>query len=141
MSRGLSLLLAAPEEPKAPAKPWSVVIVDDTEDLRFILRRLLSTNGKFHIAGEAENGRQAIEVARATQPDLLLLDLLMPVMDGWEALPRIREVSPRTRIVVVSGQDRTLMEPKALQMGAFAYIEKGVSTAEILRGLLRVMER
>lgn len=116
-----------------------MLLVDDTEDLRFLMRRLLTASGKFQVAAEAENGREAIDAARRAQPDLILLDLLMPVMDGWEALPRLREASPAARIVVVSGQDRMQMEPRALAMGAAAYIEKGVPAPDILRTLIDVM--
>ena len=118
----------------------SVVIVDDTEDLRFILRRVLSGSGRFQVAGEATNGQEAIEVAARLQPDVILLDLLMPVMDGWEALPLLRRACPRSRVVVVSGQDRSHAEARAMALGASGYIEKGVSSTEILRALLRIID-
>lgn len=136
-----AILLAASTGRPDAKKPWSVLLVDDTEDLRFIMRRLLQASPKFRVEAEAENGQAAIEVASRVQPDLVLLDLLMPVMDGWEALPRIRAKCPRARIVVVSGQDRTMMERRALELGASAYIEKGTPSPEIVRTLMGVMER
>lgn len=133
-------MMATPHGGGAPSRPMSVVIVDDTEDLRFILRRVLSGSGRFQVAGEATNGQEAIEVAARVQPDLILLDLLMPVMDGWEALPLLRRACPRSRVVVVSGQDRTHAEARAIALGASGYIEKGVSSAEILRALVGIID-
>lgn len=135
----MAVLLAAPERSPARSPPWRVVLVDDTEDLRFILRRLLHTAGSFKVEAEADNGATAIDVARRVQPDLLLLDLLMPVMDGWQALPEIRRASPKTKIVVVSGQDKRVMESRALALGAAAYIEKGMASSDIIATLTRVM--
>ena len=135
----MAVLLAAPERSRAHAPPWRVVLVDDTEDLRFILRRLLHAAGSFKVEAEADNGAAAIDVARRVQPDLLLLDLLMPVMDGWQALPEIRRASPETKIVVVSGQDKRVMESRALSLGASAYIEKGMASSDIIATLRRVM--
>jgi CheY-like chemotaxis protein len=133
-------LAAPPSGASSPSRPVSVLIVDDTEDLRFILRRVLSGTGRFHVAGEATNGREALEVAARVQPDVILLDLLMPVMDGWEALPLLRRACPKSRVVVVSGQDRSHAEARALALGASGYIEKGVSSAEIVRALQRIID-
>ena len=135
MASRSALLMVAP----SPARRWKVLLVDDTEDLRFIMRRVLHANASFEVAAEAENGAEGVEQARRTQPDVVLLDLLMPVMDGWEALPRIKAAAPKAKIVVVSGQDRNLMERRALEQGAVAYIEKGTPPGEIVRRLARVM--
>ena len=92
------------------------------------------------MAGEATNGQEALEVAARVHPAVILLDLLMPVMDGWEALPLLRRACPESRVVVVSGQDRGHAEARALALGASGYIEKGVSSTEILRSLLSIID-
>jgi len=77
-------------------RPVRVVIVDDTDDLRELLRLALSRGG-MEVVGEAGDGLAGIEAVRLEQPDVVLLDLSMPVMDGLEALPRIRHLVPAVR--------------------------------------------
>jgi len=80
-------------------RPIRVVIVDDTEDLRFLLRTALTRAG-MEVVAEAPDGRLGIDAVRETQPDVVLLDLAMPVMDGRAALPQIRREAPAARIIV-----------------------------------------
>ncbi|QIK67078.1 response regulator [Nocardioides sp. HDW12B] len=108
------------------------VIVDDTPDLRLLLRLTLERDGDITIVGEAEDGRQGIEVTGRLQPDLVMLDLAMPVMDGLEALPRIKAGCPEARVVVLSGFEAGAMQDRALRAGADAYVQKGASPKEIL---------
>ena len=102
--------------------PFSVLIVDDMEEMRSLLRAVLMGRPEFRIAGEAEDGRQAVDLAEATQPDIILLDLSMPRMDGLEALQHLRRVSSASRIVVLSGFDEDGMGPRAMGLGASAYL-------------------
>lgn len=83
-----------------------------------------------------DDGAEAISVCTDLQPDLLLLDVSMPVMDGLTALPRIREVSPSTNVVMLSGFSSESMKRQALELGACRFIEKGVPPVE-LTGQLR----
>lgn len=108
-----------------------VVIVDDTADLRELLRHALIRGG-MSVVGEAGDGLAGIEVVRTTQPDVVLLDLSMPVMDGLEALPQIRSLAPDTRIIVLSGFEATQMAERALTIGADGYLQKGASLGRIL---------
>jgi signal transduction histidine kinase len=108
-----------------------VVLVDDTDDLRHLLRIALRRAG-YDVVGEAGDGRAGIEVTRDLRPDLVLLDLSMPVMDGLEALPVIRGHCPDATIVVLSGFGATQMAERALARGADGYIQKGASLASII---------
>lgn len=108
------------------------VIVDDTPDLRLLLRLTLERDGDISVVGEAEDGRQGIEVTARLQPDLVMLDIAMPVMDGLEALPRIKAGCPDARVVVLSGFEAGAMQDRALRAGADAYVQKGASPKEIL---------
>jgi len=112
-------------------RPIRVAIVDDTEDLRFLLRHALERGG-MEVVAEAGNGLEGIEVARETQPDVVLLDLAMPVLDGRAALPQIRVQAPTSRIIVLSGFGADLLSDELLQMGADGYIEKGHSVRRIV---------
>lgn len=116
----------------------SVLIVDDMEEMRGLLRDVLKEHPEFRIAGEAGDGREAIDLAEATKPDLILLDLSMPRMDGLEALGYLRRVSPASRIVVLSGFDEETMGPRAVGLGALAYLAKGVTPDTLVKELLRV---
>jgi DNA-binding NarL/FixJ family response regulator len=102
-----------------------VVIADDVADLRMLLRVALEGASGFDVVGEAGDGLEAIEESRRHQPDLVVLDLSMPNLDGLEALPRILAVSPGTRVVVLSGFAARRMADAALAAGAVAFLEKG----------------
>jgi DNA-binding NarL/FixJ family response regulator len=112
-------------------RPIRVAIVDDTEDLRFLLRHALERGG-MEVVAEAGNGLEGIDAARETQPDVVLLDLAMPVLDGRAALPRIRREAPRARIIVLSGFGADLLSDELLALGAVGYIEKGHSVRRIV---------
>lgn len=118
-----------------------VLLVDDVADLRFILRLVLETEGGFDVVGEAGDGEQAVELARRTRPDVVILDLSMPTMDGLEALPALRELVPDAVIVVLSGFEGSRLGASATNLGADVYLEKGTSPSTVvatLRDLLGV---
>ncbi|MBJ7359325.1 hybrid sensor histidine kinase/response regulator [Nocardioides sp.] len=112
-------------------RPIRVVIIDDTADLRELLRLAL-TRGGLEVVGEAGDGRSGIECVRLEQPDVVLLDLSMPVMDGLEALPTIRNLIPHGKIVVLSGFGATQMSEKAMTIGADGYLQKGIALKRII---------
>lgn len=119
----------------SPSLRCRVVIADDTPDIRTLLRWSLEPDDRFEVVGEAANGAEAVELISTIDVDAILLDLAMPVMDGLQAIPRIRTASPGTRIVVLSGFDEGAMAGEAISRGADAYLEKGVAVAEITRVL------
>jgi signal transduction histidine kinase/DNA-binding NarL/FixJ family response regulator len=108
-----------------------MVIIDDTRDLRDLLA-LAFRKGGFDVVGEAGDGSVGIDVVRATRPDLVLLDLAMPVLDGIEALPTIRRLCPAARIVVLSGFGAQQMSARAVAAGADGYVQKAAPLATIL---------
>lgn len=107
--------------------PFRVVLVDDATDLRLLIGRLLERDGRFVVVAQAADGAEGVRAVAEHQPDLCLLDLSMPVMDGLEALPRIQAACPGTRVVILSGLDSDEMERTAMQLGAVGYVEKGAS--------------
>lgn len=112
-------------------RPLRTVIIDDTADLRDLLRLALDRGG-FDVVGEAGDGKAGIDVVRAERPDVVLLDLSMPVMDGLEALPTIRRTCPSAKIIVLSGFGATQMSERAMAQGADGYVQKGASLDSIL---------
>ncbi|GAC1479661.1 MAG: hypothetical protein PVSMB9_03580 [Candidatus Dormibacteria bacterium] len=117
-----------------------MLLVDDVKDIRDMLRLILEIRPGFAVVGEAANGKQAIDEAQSSQPDVVFLDLAMPVMDGLEALPEIRRVAPLSRILVSSGYDHT-MARRAMALGADASITKGGQAREIVEAILTVWRR
>jgi DNA-binding NarL/FixJ family response regulator len=118
-----------------------VLIVDDAANLRELLTLLLEVEDDFEVVGTAADGEQAIAAAEALRPDVVLLDLAMPVMDGLQALPILRMHVPNARIVIFSGFEHEALATKALRAGADAYIEKGTSVTQLVARLRELRRR
>ena len=108
-----------------------VLVVDDDADLRFLLRMALDRDGVSTVVGEATNGREAIDVAREHQPDVIVLDQMMPLMTGTEAIPGLREAAPAARIVMYSAYARTEQRDEFERL-ADAVLVKGGPMHELL---------
>jgi CheY-like chemotaxis protein len=108
-----------------PPDDLAVLVVDDSDDLRTLISMVLRRRaGRWRVVSTAAEGRQAVEEARAHQPDLVLLDIAMPVMDGMEALPLIREAAPGAVVVMLSGFPFETAGRGAIAAGAHGYLEK-----------------
>lgn len=119
----------APQRSTAPvgeAESPSVLLVDDEEDVRYLARLQVERVGGFRVVGEASDGLEAIELAERLQPSIVLLDVMMPRMDGFTALPELLVASPSSMIVMLSALNASTNEAPALRAGAFAYLEKEV---------------
>jgi signal transduction histidine kinase len=112
-----------------------VLVVDDTPDLRDLLTMALERTGEFEVVAHAENGREAVDSAASYDPDLVLLDIAMPVMDGLEALPLVRKACPDAMVVMLSGFGASEMTTKALAGGADGYLQKGQPLGSLLAQL------
>jgi len=107
-----------------------VFVCDDSADYRYILREVLCDEGA-RIVGEASDGRECLQAAPAAAPTLVLLDVNMPAMSGWEVLPWLRRKLPDTKIVMLSSLSARGLEQRALWMGADAYITKPIDAFEL----------
>jgi len=114
-----------------------VVLVDDHEVVRRGLRAYLEAVEDFEVLGEAANGEEAVRLAAEHAPDVMLMDLLMPGMDGVEATRQVKAVSPRTQIVVLTSYHQDEHIFPALRAGALSYVLKDVSMAELADTLQR----
>ena len=116
----------------------SVLVVDDSEDLRELISMVLERHPEgWRVVATAAEGQAAVDKARASQPDLVLLDIAMPVMDGMQALPLIREVAPAATVVMLSGYPFSTAGQGALDAGAHGYLEK----SDLVHGLIPRLER
>ena len=119
-------------------KTTRVLVVEDHPDVRNVIRALLAAEEGYVVVAEAANGEEGIRAADQQQPDVVLLDLAMPVMDGLAALPGIQEMAPDAKIIVLSGfgTDRTVHA--AMHAGATAFVHKD---ADLATNLVRVVEK
>lgn len=108
-----------------------VFLTDDVDELRLLLRLGLEDAGDMTVVGEAGDGADAVEQAGEIQPDVMLLDLSMPVMDGLEAIPLLRERVPEMKIVVVSGFAEGPASERAMELGADRYVSKTADINEV----------
>jgi DNA-binding NarL/FixJ family response regulator len=112
-----------------------VVICDDVAELRALVRAQLEADGDISVVGEAGSGIEAIGVIEEERPELVLLDLSMPDMDGLEVLAKLREAAPETRVVVFSGFVAGPLGRRAVALGAYDYVEKGAPADELRRAV------
>ena len=114
-------------------------MVDDDESLRLIVRVALETSGRFRVVAEGATGEDAVALVAEHRPDLLLLDIAMPRMNGLEALPEVREASPETAVVILSGFEEARLGQRAREGGASAYVEKRTPPDRLVDHLLTVL--
>jgi DNA-binding NarL/FixJ family response regulator len=115
-----------------------VLLVDDHELLRAGLRSRLEKESGIEVVGEADSAERAIVLARALQPDLVLLDLLLPRQNGFEAIPEIIRVAPEARVLVISSQAAASSVRRALTAGAAGYLPKRASDRELVEAIAQV---
>jgi DNA-binding NarL/FixJ family response regulator len=120
----------------APARRAGVLLVDDHALLRTGVANIINQEPDLQVVGEAGNGVEALEAFERHRPDVTLLDLRMPVMEGVEAIRRIRERDPYARVIVLTTYDTDEEISRALKAGAKAYVLKDIS-AEDLIGCIR----
>jgi PAS domain S-box-containing protein len=114
----------------------TIVVVDDAAEVRLLVKTRLRLSGKVTVVGEGANGSEAVALAERHRPTMLLLDVSMPVMDGFEALPLVLAASPDTRVVLYSGFEEEGLAQRARELGAVAFIEKSTSVEALVEDLL-----
>jgi two-component system, NarL family, response regulator LiaR len=117
-----------------------ILLADDHPIVREGLRTVLETQPEFEVIAEAASGDEALRLAIALQPDILLLDLEMPIMDGVETIRQIRQRQPSARIIVFTAFDNDERIIHAVQAGANGYLLKGAPREEIFKSIRITME-
>ncbi len=118
--------------------PKRILIADDAAFMRMMLKNILKQNG-YEIAGEAEDGLQAVEKQQASQPDLTILDITMPNMDGIEALKHIKQSQPDAKVIMCSAMGQESMVVDAIRAGAQDFIVKPFQNDRLLAAVTRVL--
>jgi DNA-binding NarL/FixJ family response regulator len=116
----------------------TVLVVDDHTVLRTGIRAMLDEESDFTVVGQAANADQAVGKARALQPDVILLDVVMPRKSGFDALPELRKVAPEARVIMLSMQTNPSSIRKALNAGAAGFVAKHASAADLMDAIRRV---
>jgi two-component system, NarL family, response regulator LiaR len=112
-----------------------VLITDDHKVVRRGLRGFLELDPELEVVGEASNGKEAVDMTRRLEPDVVLMDLLMPVMDGIEATREIREEMPDTEVVALTSVLEYASVTKAIKAGAIGYLLKNTEADELCRAI------
>jgi len=117
-----------------------ILLVEDFKPFRSFATTLLGARADFHVIGEASDGLEAVEIAEQLKPDVILMDIGLPRLNGLEATRRIRELVPATKIVFLTQQTSAEIMDEALSLGAWGYIVKQNAAEELLKGLTRIVQ-
>ena len=117
----------------------SVVIADDHEVLRAGIRRLLSIDKRINIIAEATNGEEAVSLTRYHKPDVILIDIMMPQMNGIEAVTLLRQENTETKLIILTAFEDSLHIERALEAGADGYLAKDISAKDLNSALFKAV--
>jgi len=113
-----------------------VLIADDQRLFAEALEAILTTDGRIAVVGRATNGEEAVALARDDRPDVVLMDIAMPVLDGFAATEQIRAEVPAVRVIILSGSDATQDISRARSVGAAGYVTKDQIAGDLLQAIL-----
>jgi len=115
-----------------------ILIVDDAAFMRMMIKDVLTKNG-FEVIGEAENGAKAIEKYKELSPDLTVMDITMPEIDGIQALKEIKKIDPSAKIIMCSAMGQQAMVIEAIQAGAKDFIVKPFQADRVIEAIKKVI--
>ena len=116
----------------------NILICDDAAFMRMMIKDILTKNG-YNVAGEAENGAKAVEKYTEVKPDLVMLDITMPEMDGIQALKKIKEIDPGACVIMCSAMGQQAMVVEAIQNGARDFIVKPFQPVRVLEAVKKAL--
>lgn len=116
----------------------NILICDDAAFMRMMIKDILTKNG-YNVAGEAENGAKAVEKYNELKPDLVLMDITMPEMDGIQALKNIKESDAGAQVIMCSAMGQQAMVIEAIQSGAKDFIVKPFQAERVLEAVKKVV--
>ncbi len=116
----------------------NILVCDDAAFMRMMIKDILTKNG-YNVVAEAENGQKAVEKFNETKPDLVLMDITMPEMDGIQALKQIREIDSGAAIIMCSAMGQQAMVIEAIQSGAKDFIVKPFQAERVLEAVKKVV--
>ena len=117
-----------------------VLIVDDHALVRMGIRRLLEDLSDIDVVAEAENGEMALAMVKLHQPDVVLLDMKMPGIDGWEVTRRLKKTNPQVKVIAVTALSTEPLPSRVLQLGAMGYLTKESGVEEMAAAIRKVVK-
>ena len=114
-----------------------VLVIDDAEYARDILKKIL-TSGGYEIAGEAADGEEGVREYSRTNPDIVIVDMIMPKMNGIETIRAIKKINPNAKVLVISADGQMAHIEEAVKAGALSYINKPYQWSVVLNELLQL---
>jgi DNA-binding NarL/FixJ family response regulator len=127
--------------PAAAGKPVRVLIADDHRLFAEALETILAADERIQVAGRAADGREAVELARKLKPDVVLMDVSMPVLDGFEATREIRGGRQKTCVLMLTGSNSRADVDRSREAGASGYVTKDRIASELVDAILEVTRR
>jgi DNA-binding NarL/FixJ family response regulator len=118
-----------------------VLIADDHRLFAQALEAILATDDRIEVAGHARDGREAVELTRSLHPQVILMDIAMPVMDGFQATKQIITESPGTSVLMLTGSNARADVDRARKSGAAGYVTKDRIAAELIDAIIEVVDR
>jgi len=129
-----------PRRAKKP-KPLRVLIADDHRLFAEALEAILAGDERIDVVGQAGDGREAVELARTLDPDVVLMDVSMPVLDGFEATREIRAASDDTHVLMLTGSNSRADVDRSREVGASGYVTKDRIASELVAAIVEVTRR
>ena len=126
---------------KPDAKPVRILIADDHRLFAEALEAILATDERIEVVGQAADGGEAVELARSLGPDVVLMDVSMPVLDGFEATREIRAQSKRVRVLMLTGSNSRDDVDRSREAGASGYVTKDRIASELVAAIVEVARR
>jgi DNA-binding NarL/FixJ family response regulator len=126
--------------PRSPENRITVLLVDDHTFLRKELRKILEAESDIQVVGEAANGKQAVEMAMKLRPAVVVMDIVMPKLNGLDATRQLRQVLPAAKVLICSVHSENAYVERAMELGAAGYISK-LTAAEVLVTAIREVQK
>ena len=126
---------------KSKQKPLRVLIADDHRLFAEALEAILTTDERIEVVGQASDGEQAVELARTLDPDIVLMDVSMPVLDGFEATREIRSQSDDVRVLMLTGSNSRADVDRSRAAGASGYVTKDRIASELVATIVEVTRK
>jgi DNA-binding NarL/FixJ family response regulator len=123
------------------AKPVRVLIADDHRLFSEALEAILATDDRLEVVGQASDGGEAVELAKKLQPDVVLMDVSMPVLDGFEATREIRAASAKISVLMLTGSNSRADVDRSREAGAAGYVTKDRIASELVDAIIEVTKR
>jgi two-component system, NarL family, response regulator LiaR len=118
------------------SEPWDVLIADDDDGFLELASTLVANDGRFEVIGHARDGSEAVDLAFELHPDIVLMDVVMPIVDGVEATQTILALHPHTTVIAISGIEESELALAARIAGAVDYVQKARADEELIDAML-----